>query len=122
LRILEVPRAVGVRSQIPDRVLKYEGLDDHLPVQECSDAKFGIDPLHLGNITGRKNRRVLHADMINVNRYRKKRECQLSDFDLLSSFFLEIGDHLRPVAIHVNEGGYNEKKREQEYRGDSHND
>jgi hypothetical protein len=60
--------------------------------------------------------------MINVYRYRKKRKCQLSDFDLLSSFFLEIGDDLGPVAIHVNEDGYNENKREQEYRGDSHND
>ena len=46
----------------------------------------------------------------------------MSDFDLLSSFFLEIGDDLGPVAIHVTEDGYNENKREQEYRGDSHND
>ena len=121
MRILEVPRAVGVRSQIPDWVLKYQGLDDHLPVQERSDAKFGIDPRYLGNIPGGKYRRVLHADMINVNRYRKKSEYQPSDFDLLPGFFLEIGDHLGPVVIHVNEGGYNENKREQEYRGDTHN-
>jgi hypothetical protein len=60
--------------------------------------------------------------MINVNRHREKRECQPSDFDLLSSFFLEIGDYLGPVAIDVNECGYNENKREQEYRGDSNND
>src|SRR5580704_11858061 len=91
-------------------------------MQECPDAKFGIDPRHLGNIPGGKYRRVLHADMIDVNRYRKKRECQPSDFDLLSSFFLEIGNHLGPVAIHVNEGGYNENEHEQEYGGDSHND
>src|SRR5689334_16089105 len=91
-------------------------------MQERSDTKFGIDPRHLNNITSRKYRRVLHADMINVNRYRKKRECQPADFDLLSSFFLEIRDHLGPVAIHVNESGYNENEREQEYRSDSHND
>jgi hypothetical protein len=112
LRILEVPRAVWIRSQIQDRVLDYEGLDNHLPVRERSDAKFGIDPRHLKNITSRKNRRVPNADMINVNRYRKKRECQPSDFDLLSSFLLEIRDHLGPVAIHVNETGYNEDERE----------
>ena len=105
-----------------DRILKYEGFYDHLPVQKRSDAEFGIDSRHLDNITGRKYRRVLHADMINVNRYWKKRECQPSDFDLLSSCFLEIGDHLGPVAIRVNESGYNENKREQEYRGDSNND
>jgi len=122
LRILEVPRAVGVRSQIQDWVLKYEGLDDHLPVQERSDAKFGIDPRHLDNITGRKYRRVLHPDAINVNRQREKRECQPSDFNLLSSSFLEIGDDVGPVAIHVNQSGYNENEREQEYRSDSHND
>ena len=113
MKILEVPRAVGVRSQIPDRILKYEGLDDHLPVQECSDAKFGVDTRYLGNITGRKDRRVLHADMIDVNRYRKKRECQPSDFDLLPGSFLKKGDHLRPIAIYVNEGGNNENKPEQ---------
>jgi hypothetical protein len=60
--------------------------------------------------------------MIDVNRYREKRQCQLPDFDLLSSFFLEIGDHLGPVVIHVNETRYNENKREQEYGGDSQND
>ena len=57
-----------------------------------------------------------------MNRYRKKHECQSPDFDLLSSFLLEIGDHLGPVAIHVNKSGYNENKREQEYRGDSNDD
>ena len=60
--------------------------------------------------------------MINVDRYRKKRECQPSDFDLLSSFFLEIRDYLGPVAIDVNESGYDKNKSEQKYRGDSHND
>jgi hypothetical protein len=112
LWILEVPRAVGIRSQIQDRVLKYEGLDDYLPAQERSDAKFGIDPRHLNNITSWKYRRVLNADIINVNRYRKKRECQPPDFNLLSSFLLEIGNQLGPVAIHVNESGYNEDERE----------
>ncbi len=64
-----------------------------------------------------------------MNRQRKKRECQPSDFNLLSSFFLEIGDDLGPIAIHVYQSrynvyqsGYNENEREQEYRGDSHND
>ena len=90
-------------------------------MQERSDAKFGIDPRHLNNITSRKYRRVLHAEMINVNRERKKRECQPSDFNLLSSFFLEIRDYLGPVAIHVNESRYNEDEREQEYRSDSRN-
>jgi hypothetical protein len=122
LRILEVPRAVGVRSQIQDWVLKYQGLDDHLSVQERSDAKFGVDPRHLDNITGRKYRRVLHPDTINVNRQREKRERQPSDFNLLSSFFLEIGDDMGPVAIHVHQSGYNENEREQDYRSDSHND
>jgi hypothetical protein len=60
--------------------------------------------------------------MINVNRQREKRECQPSDFNLLSSFFLEIGDDVGPVAIHVNQGGYNENEREQQYRSDSRND
>src|ERR1700730_10925325 len=60
--------------------------------------------------------------MINVNRYRKKRECQPSNFDLLSSFFLEIGDHVGPVAIHANESRCNENNCEQEYRDDSQND
>ncbi len=85
MRILEVPRAVRVRSQAQDRVLKYERPDDHLPVQQRSDVKLGIDPRHLDNITGWKYRRVLHTDMINVNRYRKKCEGQPSDFNLLSS-------------------------------------
>ena len=71
-------------------------------VQERNNAEFSIDPRHLDDITARKYRRVLHAEMINVNRYRKKRECQSPDFDLLSSFLLQIGDYLRPVAIHVN--------------------
>jgi hypothetical protein len=79
LRILEVPRAVGVRSQIQDRFLKYEGLDDHLPVQERSDTKFGVDPRHLDNITGRKYRRVLHAEMIDVNRFRPAFQFFLGD-------------------------------------------
>ena len=63
-----------------------------MPVQERSDAKFGIDPRNLKNITRRKYRRVPNTDMINVNRYREKRECQPSDFNLLSSFLLEIGN------------------------------
>jgi hypothetical protein len=91
-------------------------------VQERSDAKFGIDPRHLDNITGRKYRRVFHPDTINVNRQREKRECQPPDFNLLSSFFLEIGDDVGPVAIHVHQSGYNENEREQDYRSDSHND
>jgi hypothetical protein len=57
-----------------------------------------------------------------VNRYRKKRKCQSPDFDLLSRFLLEIGDHLGPVAIHFNECGYDKNEREQEYRGDSNRD
>jgi hypothetical protein len=60
--------------------------------------------------------------MIDVNRYGKKRECQPSDFDLLPGLFLEIRDHLGPVAIHVNERGHNENERDQNYRGDSHRD
>jgi hypothetical protein len=60
--------------------------------------------------------------MINVNGYRKKREGQPPDFDPLSSFFLEIRDHLGPVAIDVDESGCNENQREQEYRSDSPND
>jgi len=122
LRILEVPRSVGIRNQIQNRVLDYEGLDNHLPAQERSDAKFGIDPRHLKKITSRKYWRVPNTDMINVNGYGKKRECQPSDFDLLSSFLLEIRDHLGSVAIHINESGYSEDEREQEYRSDSHND
>jgi hypothetical protein len=63
-----------------------------LPVQERSEAKFGVDPRDLKNIASRKYWRVPNADMINVNRYRKKRECRPSDFNLLSGFLLEIGD------------------------------
>jgi hypothetical protein len=47
-----------------------------------------------------------------VDRYRKKRECQPSDFDLLSGFFLEIRDCLRPVTVHVKETGYSEGESE----------
>jgi len=47
-----------------------------------------------------------------MNRYRKKRECEPFDFDVLSSFFLEIRDHLGPVAININESGYNEDERQ----------
>jgi hypothetical protein len=57
-----------------------------------------------------------------VNRYGKKRECQPPDFDLLSSFLLEIGDRLGPVTVHVDERGYNKNKYEQEYRGYSNQD
>ena len=92
-----------------------------MPVQKRSDAKFGIDPRHVDNITGRKYRRVLHPEAINVNRQREKRECQPSDFNLLPSFFLQIGDDLGPVAIHANQSGDNENEREQECRSDSHN-
>jgi hypothetical protein len=60
--------------------------------------------------------------MINVNRHGKKRECQPSDFDLLPGFFLEIGNHLGPIAIHVNESGHNENKRDRNYRGDANHD
>jgi hypothetical protein len=52
--------------------------------------------------------------MINMNRYRKKRECKSPDFDLFARFLLEIGDHLGPVAIHSDKGGDDENKREQE--------
>ena len=81
--------------------------DDHLTVQERNNAKFSIDPRHLDDITARKYWRVLYAEMINVNRYRKKSECQSPDFDLLSSFLLEIGNHLGPVAIHPDKCGSN---------------
>jgi hypothetical protein len=57
-----------------------------------------------------------------VDRQREKRECQPSDFNLLSSFFLKIGDDAGPVSIHVHQSGHNENEREQEYRSDSHND
>ncbi len=77
-------------------------------MQERSDAKLRIDSHHLDDITGREYRRVLHAEMIDVNRYGKERECQPSDFDLLPGFFLEIGNHLGPIAIHVYERGHNE--------------
>jgi len=77
-------------------------------------SKFRIDPPHLHDITARKYGRVLHPEMINVNGYWKKRECQSPDFDLLSSFLLEIGDHLGPVAIHSDKGGSKENNRKQE--------
>jgi hypothetical protein len=54
-----------------------------------------------------------------VNRYREKRECQPPDFYLLSRFLLEVGNHLRPVAIHPDENGHDENEGEQESRGDS---
>lgn len=92
-----------------------------MPVQESSETEFGIDPRHLNNITGWKYCRILHAEMIDVKSERKKRECQPSDFDLLSSLFLEIRDHLGAVPIRSNESGDNENEREQEYRSDSHN-
>src|ERR1700730_3560417 len=119
--MLEVPGAVGIRGQIQDRVLKHKGLDDPLPVQERSGVEFGLDPRHLNNIAGRKYRRIFHAYMIDVNRYGKKCECQAPDFNLLTSFFLEVGDHPRSIAIHVQERGYNENEREQKYCGDSRN-
>jgi hypothetical protein len=50
--------------------------------------------------------------VINVKREGEKRECQPSNFDLLSSFFLEIRDNLGPVAVHVKERRYNEDERE----------
>ena len=114
LWILEIPRAVGIRSHIQDRVLKYQRLNGHLPVQERNNAKFSIDTRHLDDIAARKYGRVLHAEMINVNRYREQGECQSPDFDLLSSFLLQIGDYLRPVAIHFNECGSKENKHQQE--------
>jgi len=52
--------------------------------------------------------------MINVNRDRKKGECQSPDFDLLSGSLLEIGDHLGPVAIHSDKCGSKENNRKQE--------
>src|SRR4029077_6839665 len=109
----------GIRRQIQDRILKYKGLDDHLRGQERSDPNFGIDPGPLNNITSGKYRGSFNADMINVNRYREKCNCQPPDFNLLSSFLLEIGNQLGSVAIHVNESGYDEDECEQKYRGDS---
>ena len=66
LGILEIPRAVGIRSQIQDWIVKYEGLDDYLTAQKRTHAKFRIDPRHLDDITARKYGRVLHAEPINV--------------------------------------------------------
>src|SRR5580704_7898178 len=113
LWILEIPRAVGIRSHIQDRIFKYEGLDDHLAVQKRTKAKFSINPRHLDDKTARKYRRVLHAEIINVNGEWKKGERQSPDFDLFSSFLLKKGDHLGPVAIHSNKRGSEKNKREQ---------
>jgi hypothetical protein len=44
------------------------------------------------------------------------------DFNLVSGFPLEIGDHLGPVPIRVDESGYYENQRDQEYAGDSNRD
>jgi len=109
LKILEIPRTVGVRSQIQDRIIEHERSDNHLPMQEGTNAKFSIHPRHLDDITGRKERGIFYAEIVNVNRYRKKRECRLPDFDLRSSFLLEIGDRLGPVTVHVDERGYTTK-------------
>jgi hypothetical protein len=35
-------------------------------------AKFGIDPRHLDDVAGRKQRWILYAEIVNVKRYRKK--------------------------------------------------
>jgi hypothetical protein len=85
-------------------------------MQKRSNAKFGIDPRYLHYITGREYWRVFHTEMINVNRHRKKRERQPTNFDLLSSLSLKIRDHSRAVAVYVNESAYDEGKREQKYR------
>jgi hypothetical protein len=57
-----------------------------------------------------------------VKRYRKKRQRQMTDFNLLSRFFLEIGEHLGPIAIGVNKGRWYENKRAQEYCSDYKHD
>src|ERR1700732_1831962 len=46
------------------------------------------DPRHPSNIPGGKYRRVLHADTIDVNGYRKKREGKPAASGLLPRFFL----------------------------------
>ncbi len=74
LRILKIPRAVGIRSHVQDGVLKYKGLDDHLTVQQRAKGKFSMDARHLDDITARKYWRVLHAEIIDVNGQREKGE------------------------------------------------
>jgi hypothetical protein len=60
--------------------------------------------------------------MLDMNRDREKGECQPSDFDLLSSFFLKIGNDPGPVTIDVDERGNDKNKREEKRCGDSADD
>src|SRR5216684_5876762 len=48
-------------------------------------------------------------------------EAQVLDLDRLSGLRLEIGDHPRPVAIHVEQDGYEENHHEQQ-SGDNDQD
>src|ERR1700675_2462406 len=110
-RALEVPRPVRVRSQIHDQAFQHERLDAYLPAQERAHAEFRIDPGHLNDITGREYGGIFHAEIFDVNGHWRKCQSESPDFELHSSFFLEVGDHLWPVAIHINECGANKNKR-----------
>jgi hypothetical protein len=80
-------------------------------MQKRSDAEFGIDPRYLYDITRWEYGGISHTKMIDVNRCGEERERQSTNFDLLPGFLLEIGNHLGPVVVDVNQRGYNENKR-----------
>jgi len=52
-----------VRSQIQDRILEHERSDNHLPMQERTNAKFRIHPRHHDDITGRKERGIFYTKL-----------------------------------------------------------
>src|SRR3981081_1633584 len=87
--------------------------------RRCIEAS--VDPRDLDDITTRKQRRILHAEAIDLNGKRKEGEGEPSDLDLLSRFLLEIGDYLAAVTIHVDESWYGKKQCCQEYGCDNEN-
>jgi hypothetical protein len=73
------------------------------------------------DVTGRKQRWILHAEPIDPNGERGEAEAEPSYFDLFSRFLLEIRDYLGAVVIDINESRYEKKRGRQQNSGGNEN-
>jgi hypothetical protein len=88
-------------------------------MQKGGGIESSVDSDNVDDVTGRKQRWILHAEPIDPNGERGEAEAEPSYFDLFSRFLLEIRDYLGTVAIHVEESWHKKKNCSKDDGGDN---